>query len=162
MPHFDLTGKVAIVTGGGSGIGREIALEYAASGAAVVVTSNVGEQDEAVAKECRDAGGRALAMSADVRDESAVRALVGRCLDELGRVDVLVAAAGLACAATRTGGGTFGRPGRSNSLPATTSTRSAMTPATNTRRRSSWIWGMTPMMRVNPSRVRDGFVSEVG
>jgi NAD(P)-dependent dehydrogenase (short-subunit alcohol dehydrogenase family) len=86
----ELDGKVAIVTGGGSGLGREIALEYAARGAAVVVSSNVPEQDEAVAAE---AGG--LAVTADVRSEDAVAALVERTLAEFGAVDVLVAAAGL-------------------------------------------------------------------
>jgi NAD(P)-dependent dehydrogenase (short-subunit alcohol dehydrogenase family) len=90
MALDDLAGKVAIVTGGGSGLGREIALEYAARGAAVVVSSNAPEQDEAVAAET---GG--LAVSADVRSEDAVAALVERALGELGAVDVLVAAAGL-------------------------------------------------------------------
>jgi 3-oxoacyl-[acyl-carrier protein] reductase len=95
VPYFDLSGKVAIVTGGGSGMGREIALEYAASGAAVVVASNVAEQDEAVAHGCREEGGRALAVPTDVRDEAAVGELVARAVDEFGHVDVLVAAAGI-------------------------------------------------------------------
>ena len=87
-----LTGKTAIVTGGGSGLGREIALEYAAQGAAVVIASNAPGQNAAVAAE---AGERALAVTVDVRYEDQVRALVERTLDELGAVDVLVAAAGL-------------------------------------------------------------------
>jgi NAD(P)-dependent dehydrogenase (short-subunit alcohol dehydrogenase family) len=92
MAVADLGGKVAIVTGGGSGLGREIALEYAGRGAAVVVASNVPAENEAVAAE---AGGQALAAEVDVRDEGQVRDLVARALAELGRVDVLVAAAGL-------------------------------------------------------------------
>jgi 3-oxoacyl-[acyl-carrier protein] reductase len=89
-----LTAQAAIVTGGGSGMGREIALEYAERGLSVVVSSNVPENDEAVAAECRAAGGRAVAQPADVTDEAAVEALVARCVAEFGGVDVLVAAAG--------------------------------------------------------------------
>jgi 3-oxoacyl-[acyl-carrier protein] reductase len=94
-PSYDLAGKVAIVTGGGSGMGREIALEYAACGAVVVVASDVAAHDEAVAEECVGFGGSAVAVPTDVRDAGAVRALVAHCLEAFGRVDVLVAAAGL-------------------------------------------------------------------
>lgn len=90
-----LGGKTAVVTGGGSGMGREIALEYAAQGARVVVSSNVPEQDEEAAQACRDRGGTAIAVPADVRSESDVRALVERSVSEFGSLDVLVAAAGL-------------------------------------------------------------------
>jgi 3-oxoacyl-[acyl-carrier protein] reductase len=90
-----LAGKAAVVTGGGSGMGREIALEYAAQGACVVVSSNVPERDEEVALACRDAGGTAIAHPADVRSEADVAALVDRSLSEFGALDVLVAAAGL-------------------------------------------------------------------
>jgi NAD(P)-dependent dehydrogenase (short-subunit alcohol dehydrogenase family) len=92
MAVADLAGKVAIVTGGGSGLGREIVLEYAARGAEVVVASNAPDENEAVAAE---AGTGALAIAIDVRDEGHVRSLVARTLDELGRVDVLVTAAGI-------------------------------------------------------------------
>lgn len=90
-----LEGKSAVVTGGGSGLGREIALEYAAQGARVVVSSNVPEQDEHVAQTCRDQGGVAIAVSADVRSEADLCTLVERCVSEFGGLDVLVAAAGL-------------------------------------------------------------------
>lgn len=89
----ELAGKVAIVSGGGSGLGREIALEYAALGASVVVSSNVPAQVAAVVAECRAAGGSAAGIPADVRSESEVRALVRGCLDTFGGLDVLVAAA---------------------------------------------------------------------
>jgi NAD(P)-dependent dehydrogenase (short-subunit alcohol dehydrogenase family) len=92
MAVGELAGKVAIVTGGGSGLGREIALEYAARGAVVVVASNAPAQNEAVAAK---AGSSALAMTVDVRDEDQVINLVDRTLAEFGGVDVLVAAAGL-------------------------------------------------------------------
>ena len=90
-----LEAKTAVITGGGSGMGREIAVEYAAQGASVVVSSNVPEQDETVAQACREAGGRAIAVAADVRSETDVRALVEQCLSEFGGLDILVAAAGL-------------------------------------------------------------------
>jgi NAD(P)-dependent dehydrogenase (short-subunit alcohol dehydrogenase family) len=87
-----LTGKVAIVTGGGSGLGREVALEYAAQGASVVVASNSADENEQVTAEI---GARALPFTVDVRSEADVRALVARTVEAYGTVDVLVAAAGL-------------------------------------------------------------------
>jgi NAD(P)-dependent dehydrogenase (short-subunit alcohol dehydrogenase family) len=85
-----LAGRVAVVTGGSSGLGREIALEYAERGASVVVASNLAAENEAVAAAC---GG--LAVEVDVRDEAAVGRLVGKTLATYGTIDVLVAAAGL-------------------------------------------------------------------
>jgi 3-oxoacyl-[acyl-carrier protein] reductase len=88
--------RVAIVTGGSRGIGRETALRLAADGFAVVV-GFAGAQDEAdgAVKEIAAAGGQAIAVRADVADESAVAAMFDRAEAEFGGVDVLVHAAGV-------------------------------------------------------------------
>ena len=90
-----LAGKVAIVTGGGSGIGRAAALRFAAEGAAVLVADVAGATAEAVAKEATAAGGRALGTAVDVTDRDQVTAMVERAVAELGGVDVLMTAAGI-------------------------------------------------------------------
>jgi len=91
---FCLEGKVAIVTGGGRNIGREICLVLAENGCDVVVNvrTNQGE-GQAVADEVTALGRRAIAIAADVADASAVRSMVERAARELGRIDVLVNAA---------------------------------------------------------------------
>ncbi|MGH3879914.1 MAG: SDR family oxidoreductase [Actinophytocola sp.] len=88
--------RVAIVTGGSRGIGRETALRLAGDGYAVVVNfaGNQAEADTAV-KEIAGAGGRAVAVRADVADEVAVAAMFDRAEAEFGGVDVLVHAAGV-------------------------------------------------------------------
>ena len=88
--------RVAIVTGGSRGIGRETAQRLAGDGYAVVV-SYAGNQDEAdgAVKEIVAAGGRAIAVRADVADETAVAALFDRTEAEFGGVDVVVHAAGV-------------------------------------------------------------------
>ena len=91
-----LDGKVSIVTGGGRGIGRAIALCFAAEGSAVVVAGTSKEKLESVAAEIRSGGGRALTTVADVADEAAVRSLVSAALNEFGRIDILVNNAGIA------------------------------------------------------------------
>lgn len=91
MTNTDLAGRVAIVTGSARNIGREIALHLAASGAAVVVNAlSSAAEAEAVAKEIRDAGGRATAILADVATEVGAAHLVERALDAFGQLDCLV------------------------------------------------------------------------
>jgi meso-butanediol dehydrogenase/(S,S)-butanediol dehydrogenase/diacetyl reductase len=85
-----------IVTGGGRGIGRGIAVRLAKDGHAVAVNDVNSDGAEAVAAEIVDAGGRAIAVPADVTDRAAVFAMVDQVASELGSVDVMIANAGIA------------------------------------------------------------------
>jgi NAD(P)-dependent dehydrogenase (short-subunit alcohol dehydrogenase family) len=85
----DLTGRVALVTGAGSGIGAAAAHALAAHGAAVAVTDLVGDSAEQVAKEIEQSGGRAVAHVLDVAAEDAWVAMVARIEQELGAITVL-------------------------------------------------------------------------
>jgi len=87
---FDLKGKVAIVTGGGRGIGRAIALGLAQSGASVVVTSRTQKEIEGVAEEIRKTGGKALAIVTDLTVNEQLENLVNVTVKEFGRIDILV------------------------------------------------------------------------
>ena len=87
-------GRVALVTGGGTGIGRATALELARTGARVAICGRRREPLEAVRAEVESAGGECLAFPADVRDAAAVEALVERTLERFGAIDVLVNNAG--------------------------------------------------------------------
>ena len=89
-----LADRVAIVTGASRGIGRAAARRLAAAGAAVVAAAR-GDHADAVAEEIRGAGGRSIAVGADVTDPGRVDAMVRTALDEYGRVDVLVNNAGI-------------------------------------------------------------------
>jgi NAD(P)-dependent dehydrogenase (short-subunit alcohol dehydrogenase family) len=91
-----LTGQVAIVTGAGRGIGRAIAGAFAREGAAVVLAARSVPELDRVAREIEQAGGRALVVPTDARQEASVEALVRRALAEWRQVDVLVNAAGVA------------------------------------------------------------------
>jgi len=91
-----LSGQVALVTGAGRGIGRAVALAFAREGARVVLAARSGRELSALQREIEAAGGVALAVPTDVRQEPAVAALVSRALADSGRIDCLVTAAGLA------------------------------------------------------------------
>jgi NAD(P)-dependent dehydrogenase (short-subunit alcohol dehydrogenase family) len=93
MNRFD--GKVALVTGGGGGIGSAIARRLASEGAHVVVTDVNGEAAEAVAQAIRADGHAATAIAADIARAAACHALVTQVLADLGKVDILVNNAGI-------------------------------------------------------------------
>lgn len=91
-----LEGRVAIVTGASSGIGRAVAAELARGGAQLVLAARRQAELAAVAAELNaDRPGRAAVQATDVADEAAIERMVGRAIAEFGRVDILVNAAGL-------------------------------------------------------------------
>jgi NAD(P)-dependent dehydrogenase (short-subunit alcohol dehydrogenase family) len=90
----DYADKVAIVTGGGQGIGRSVVLEMAHRGGAVAIFDLNEEASADVVKEVTDGGGRALALQVDVSSRDQVEDGVARVVEEFGRVDVLVNNAG--------------------------------------------------------------------
>jgi len=91
-----LAGKVAIITGGGRGLGRAIALRFVEEGAAVALTGTGREHLEATAREIAAAGGRSLAVVADVAKEPDVVRMVAATVGEFGGLDILVNNAGIA------------------------------------------------------------------
>ena len=94
MHSFDLNGKVAVVTGGGQGIGEGIAKVYAESGAAVVVAARHVDRVQRVADEINASGGRAIAVPTDVTDRDALVALADAAIAEFGGLDIWVNNAG--------------------------------------------------------------------
>lgn len=90
-----LRNRVVVITGASSGIGRATALTFAGKGATVVVAARRAGPLEELARECEQAGGRALAVPTDVTDEQAVDALARSAVDNFGRVDVWVNNAGV-------------------------------------------------------------------
>ena len=89
-PNFNLTGKVALITGASRGIGEAIALAYAAAGAKVVLSSRKQENLDEVAATIKAAGGEALAVAAHTGDDAGVQTLVARAIGAFGGVDILV------------------------------------------------------------------------
>src|SRR6476620_2980587 len=92
---FDLTGRVAVITGGSIGLGRQMAEALAEMGANLVLCARKKERCEQAAHEMEKLGVRALALACDVKDQSSVEQLVATTVSEFGRVDVLINNAGI-------------------------------------------------------------------
>ena len=90
-----LTDKIALVTGGGRGLGRAIALAFAGAGAHVAVASRTWEQLDEVAQEIRSRNRRGVAIEVDVTDSKSVAQMVETVRKEFGRIDILVNSAGV-------------------------------------------------------------------
>ena len=95
VPSLALPDKVAIVTGGGTGIGRSIALEFAKAGANVVLASRTVANLESVAAEVRALGRKALVIQTDVSQKTDVDRMIAGTVETFGRVDILVNNAGV-------------------------------------------------------------------
>ncbi len=92
---FDLTGRVALVTGGSKGLGRAIAEALAAAGADVAITSRTQTDLEDAAAALSATGRRIVPVASDVADEASIAAMVQRVIAELGQIDILVNNAGI-------------------------------------------------------------------
>lgn len=90
-----LDGKVALVTGAGSGLGKAAALRLSEAGAHVAVLSRSGDEIAAVARQVEEVGGRALALTADISDEAQMQDAFARIGTTFGRLDIVVANAGI-------------------------------------------------------------------
>lgn len=94
LSEFDLTGRVAVVTGGGTGIGRATAILLAARGADVAICGRRAEKLEEACARIRETGRRALAVPSDVRQPDAAKALMETVAAQFGRIDILINNAG--------------------------------------------------------------------
>jgi citronellol/citronellal dehydrogenase len=93
--HFDLSGRCAIVTGGGTGIGYATALQLARMGAAVAIAARTADELQAAAARIHDLSGSAcIAVPTDVKDEDAIVNMVARAMDAFGQIDILINNAG--------------------------------------------------------------------
>jgi 2-deoxy-D-gluconate 3-dehydrogenase len=95
---FDLSGKVAVVTGGNGGIGLGIATGLAQAGAAVVIAARNAEKSELAVRSLEKAGLRAMALTVEVQDETSVRKMVRDASQAFGSIDILVNNAGISVA----------------------------------------------------------------
>ena len=93
---FDLTGKVAVVTGASSGLGADAALAYAQAGADVALLARRVEKLEAVKAEIEKTGRKAVAAACDVTDEESVKAAIAQVIETFGHIDILLNNAGIA------------------------------------------------------------------
>jgi NAD(P)-dependent dehydrogenase (short-subunit alcohol dehydrogenase family) len=92
---FDLTGKVAMVTGGSKGLGRTFAGALARAGADLAITSRTQTDLDQVAAEVREHGRQVLSVRSDVTDEESIRTMVQQAIDRFGQIDILVNNAGV-------------------------------------------------------------------
>ena len=97
LKKFDLTGRVALVTGGSRGIGGALAMALAEAGADLALVARTEEALQSMAGRVRELGRRALVVPADVAQVSALPSMVDRIVGEYGRIDILVNAAGVQC-----------------------------------------------------------------
>ena len=95
LERLRLTGKVAVVTGAGRGLGRQMALALAEAGADVVCAARTQQQIERTAADIVALGRRALAQPTDVRDSQQCDALISRAAQEFGRIDIMLSNAGI-------------------------------------------------------------------
>ena len=95
MEMFDLTGKVAVVTGGGTGLGEAAARALAGAGAALVLSGRNKANLEKVAADITSGGGQALPVIADVSRREDVESMAAEALRAYGRIDILVNNAGI-------------------------------------------------------------------
>ncbi len=89
-----LNGEVALITGGGRGIGRAIAIAYAEAGATVCVTARTSSEIDQVVSEIEQSGGQAFAITCDVSDRSSVEAMIEQTIEKFGQLDILLNNAG--------------------------------------------------------------------
>ena len=96
IPYFDLTGKVALITGGSKGLGEQMAYGLAEVGADLALISRTQADLDRVASEIHQASGRrVIGVAADVTSEADIERMVGQVMTEYGRIDILINNAGM-------------------------------------------------------------------